>query len=194
MSAYAKIPNLNLLPREPKRSLLSKLQTYLVIAMVVVIAVALSVYHDSKGNQAERAKLEAELNRVQNEISLLTPDTSYIEELSQEISTVEQQIIAVQNSSETIATAQTLGERPIAIIFEALPPELTLLSITQDNLVFSVTGFSPDARETVEQYRQQLLSYPEVNNAFLWTVLYTQEVGEHAYSFNLLVDFAGGEG
>lgn len=190
---YARIPNINLLPREEKHPLLSRLQTYLVIAMVVVLAITMTVYHSNQVNRAEAARLQAELDRVKTEISALVPDASYLESLRQEINTLEQELNNVQTGSETITSMQTLGERPVAIIFEALPPELVLRSITQDNLAFSVVGFSPDARESVEQYRQQLLSYPEVSNAFLWTVLYSQATEEGAYSFNLLINFAGGE-
>lgn len=181
---YKLIPYINLLPEAYRPRLLSLLEVFLILLLLLELGAGYFNYQAKVAGEAELTSLQAQLDKLEEDYQAIRPKIEKITTLRSQLEEERAEQERIKAAYRAIAPPSIGWGSLIAHIFSAAPKGIALKSVTQNGVDLILKG-SSSSPEAVSLYSQELRQSPEISQASLQSLL--KEESPPSYSFTLML-------
>ncbi len=181
---YKLIPCINLLPQGYRPRLLSLLEVFLILLLLVELGAGYFNYQAKVASKADLVSLQAQLDKLTKDYQAIRPKIEKITTLRSQLEEERAEQERIKAAYRAIAPPSIGWGSLTAHIFSSAPRGIALKSVTQNGIDLILKGSSPSP-EVVSLYSQALRQSPEISQASLQSLL--KEESPPSYSFTLML-------
>ena len=157
-----RLAQINILPAEYRRRLLSTLQLALILLILVEAAGFYYVQQTRAGARQEVARLQADQVRIGFDVTQLEPLLAEANTLRGQVSELEAQVAKLKSGTGNIQAQRVDWPAILGPLATQLPEGMSLTSIDKVGSKFNIAGVSTKGAEAVNLYHQQLTRSPQI--------------------------------
>ncbi len=184
-----RLTQINILPAEYRRKLISTLQLALVLIILLEGAGLYALQQRRADSQDENTRLERDQTRISRSIADLDSLVAEAVALQNEVAVLEAAVSKLKSGQDRVQAQRLDWPEVLRPLVLEMPEGLSLTSVENVGSAFNVAGVSIGSADPVNRYHAQLVRSPQVTRVTIQTMkTVTSESNPPYIVFTMLVE------
>ena len=163
-TSYQRLIQINILPAEYRKALLSNFQIILILVIVIGLGTGYLLQQAASNTSANADRLLADQSAISRSIAELEPLVEEADKLRSEITAMEEKLKLFQSGYTAIADLRIAWPLVLDPMVVHLPDGIVLTNVDKVGRAFSLAGSSTRGVDAINEYHLKLTQSPEISN------------------------------